>query len=111
MPIRPITPPPSAPWQLLKLLIKPLVFVVVSAMGRAMGALEGSCGVATRPGVRSRAIGEARRGSLRVLRGVGGLKVKILGGFVITWWGLWGGFGGPGRRPGGYDYHLPGSRN
>ena len=65
-------------------------------MGSARGALEGSCGVAGRPGVRSRAIGEARRGSLGVLRGVGGLKVKILGGFVITWWGLWGGFGGPG---------------
>ena len=69
------------------------------------GALEGPCGVAGRPGVPSGAIGEAPRGSLGVSGGVGGLKARILGGCVITWGGLWGGFGGPGGALGGYDHH------
>ena len=70
------------------------------------GALEGPCGAAVRPGGPFGAIGEAPRGSLGVFGGVGGLQERILGGFVITWGGLLGGFGGSGEKPGGYDPHL-----
>ena len=55
------------------------------------GALEGPWGVAWGLGALPEALGEAPRGSLGGSRGIGGLKAKILGGFVIAW----GVFGAP----------------
>ena len=47
--------------------------------------------------------GEAPHGSLGGSREVGKLKVRILGGVVITWGGPWGAFVRPGGGPNSYD--------
>ena len=71
--------------------------------GRVLGSSLGGLG-------RPEALGWAPRGSLRGAHEVGGLKAKILGGFVITWGG-----GAPegalGGSPRSYEYHWPGSVN
>ena len=82
-------------WQLWKSLKNHWFFLCFRARGCPGGSLGKRWGAWGAP----QAIGEAPRGSLGGPREVGGLKARILRGFVITWGGPWGAFGRPGGGP------------
>ena len=90
-------------WQLWKTLKNHWFLECFEASEGPGGALEGPCGLAGDLGASPRPWGRLLMDRFGVLEGVGKLKVRILGGVVITWGGPWGAFGRPGGGPKSYE--------